>query len=199
MRRDNLHALPPDLPVPADDGAASHLPDLNLPSIPLPSTAGGDVDLSTLPGRTVVYLYPRTGRLDQDVPAGWNEIPGARGCTPQSCAFRDHHAELRALGARVYGLSSQDTAYQREAAVRLHLPFPLLSDRDLAFAAALNLPTFQVPSLPGETLHKRLTLILRDGRIEHVFYPVFPPDLNAADVIAWLNAKPVEATQGAIG
>jgi peroxiredoxin len=189
-RSDNLHALPPDLPVPTDDGAAAHLPGLRLPSVSLPATDGGTVDLSSLPGRTVVYIYPRTGRPDQEVPAGWNEIPGARGCTPQSCAFRDHYAELRALGARVFGLSTQDTAYQREAVDRLHLPFPLLSDEQLAFAAALRLPTFQVDSLPGQTLLKRLTLILRDGRIEHVFYPVFPPDQNAADVLAWLTAHP---------
>ena len=188
-RSDNLHALPPDLPVPTDDGAAAHLPGLILPSIPLPATDGKSVDLSSLPGRTVVYLYPRTGRPDQDVPTGWDEIPGARGCTPQSCAFRDHHAELRALGARVFGLSTQDTAYQREAVERLHLPFPLLSDANLAFATALRLPTFQISSLPDDTLLKRLTLILRDGRVERVFYPVFPPDQNAADVIAWLTAN----------
>jgi peroxiredoxin len=189
-RTASLHALPHNLPVPTDDGAAAHLPGLSLPSVPLLATDGETVDLSTLPGRTVVYAYPRTGRPDQDVPVGWDEIPGARGCTPQSCAFRDHHAELRTLGARVFGLSTQDTAYQREAVERLHLPFSLLSDRELAFATALRLPTFQAPSLPGETLLKRLTLILRDGRVEHHFYPVFPPDQNAADVIAWLTANP---------
>ena len=187
-RSDDLHTLPPDLPIPTDDGAATHLPGVMLPSVPLQATDGTTVDLSTLPGRTVVYAYPRTGRPDQEVPAGWDEIPGARGCTPQSCAFRDHHAELRALGARVFGLSTQDTAYQQEAAGRLHLPFPLLSDADLRLIRALNLPTFTIDSLPGQTLLKRLTLILRDGRIEHVFYPVFPPDQNAADVVAWLTA-----------
>jgi peroxiredoxin len=190
VRTDDLHALPPDLPVPTDDGAAAHLTGLTLPSVPLAATDGKAVDLATLSGRTVVYVYPRTGRPDQEVPAGWNAIPGARGCTPQSCSFRDHHAELRALGARVFGLSSQDTAYQREAVERLHLPFPLVSDASLAFATTLRLPTFQVSSLPGETLLKRLTLILRDGRVEHLFYPVFPPDQNAADVIAWLTAHP---------
>src|SRR4029079_2551965 len=128
-RTNNLYALPPDLPVPEDDGACDHLPGLRLPSIPLPSTAGGELDLSRLPGRTVVYLYPHTGRPDRNPLPGWNEIPGARGCTPQSCAFRDHHAELRELGAAaVFGLSTQDTDYQREAVERLHLPFELLSD-----------------------------------------------------------------------
>ena len=189
-RADNLHRLPADLPVPSDDGACDHLPGLTLPSIPLPATDGTSVDLAALSGRTVVYAYPRTGRPDQDVPTGWDQIPGARGCTPQSCAFRDHHAELRALGARVFGLSTQDTAYQREAAERLHLPLPLLSDEDLGLSRALNLPTFTIDSLPGQTMIKRLTLIVRDGRIEHVFYPVFPPDRNAADVLAWLAAHP---------
>ena len=182
-RTDDLHALPPDLPVPVDDGGCDHLPGMRLLSVPLRSTAGGVVDLAGLPGRTVVYCYPRTGRTDEDPPAGWNAIPGARGCTPQSCAYRDHHAELRALGARVFGLSTQDTAYQREAAERLHLPFPLLSDADLAFARGLRLPTFDVA---GMTLIKRLTLILGDGVIEHVFFPVFPPDADAGRVLAWL-------------
>ncbi len=132
-------------------------------------------------------LLPPHRPPDQEPPAGWNEIPGARGCTPQSCAFRDHHAELTALGARVFGLSTQDTAYQQEAADRLHLPFPLLSDADLAFALACALPTFEVPAAPAKPSIKRLTLILRDGRIEHVFYPVFPPDADAGRVIAWLT------------
>jgi peroxiredoxin len=184
-RRDNLLQLPEDLPVPNDDGACDHLVGLAVPSISRVATSGSRVDLAALDGRTVVYIYPRTGRPDQDVPVGWNEIPGARGCTPQSCAFRDHHAELQALGARVFGLSTQDTDYQREAAGRLHLPFDLLSDADLAFARALSLPTFEVE---GMTLIKRVTLILSDGMIEHVFYPVFPPDQNASDVIAWLQA-----------
>jgi len=139
----------------------------------------------------VVYIYPRTGRPDVDPPTGWNQIPGARGCTPQSCAFRDHHAELAALGARVFGLSTQTTDYQKEAAERLHLPFPLLSDEALTFAEQLGLPTFVVD---GMTLIKRLTLIVRDGVIVHVFYPVFPPDRNAEDVAAWLRATPKEAS-----
>ena len=182
-RTDTLDALPPDLPVPVDDGACDHLPGMVLPSVPLPSTDGDRVDVGALPGRSVVYCYPRTGRPNQEMPAGWNEIPGARGCTPQSCAFRDHHAELRALEARVFGLSTQDTAYQREAVARLHLPFPLLSDADLAFTRGLRLPTFEVA---GMTLIKRLTLIVADGRIEHIFYPVFPPDADAGRVVAWL-------------
>jgi peroxiredoxin len=186
-RTDDLHQIPPDLPMPADDGACDHLVGRAVPSISLPATSGTWIELSSLPGRTVVYAYPRTGRPDQDVPAGWNDIPGARGCTPQSCSFRDHHAELQSLGARVFGLSTQDTDYQREAAERLHLPFDLLSDAGLEFTNALSLPTFQTS---GWTLIKRLTMILNDGVIEHVFYPVFPPDQNAADVIAWLQDHP---------
>lgn len=183
-RTDNVNQLPADLPVPVDDGACDHLPGLRLPSVPLRSTAGETVDLALLKGRTVVYCYPRTGRPDQEPPKGWNEIPGARGCTPQSCAFRDHHGALSDLGARVFGLSTQDTEYQREAVDRLHLPFPLLSDADLALARGLRLPTFEVQSM---VLIKRLTLVIRDGRIEKVFYPVFPPDRNAEQVIAWLR------------
>jgi peroxiredoxin len=191
-RSDNLYALPPDLPVPLDDGACDHLPGLRLPAIPLAATDGTMVDLAALTGRTVVYCYPRTGRPDQELPAGWNAIPGARGCTPQSCAYRDHHAELAALGARVFGLSTQDTAYQCEAVERLHLPFPLLSDADLRFARALALPTFAVPAAPElGTLIKRLTLIIADGRIERVLHPVFPSDADAGQVIAYLTARAV--------
>jgi len=187
MRSDNLHELPPDLPIPQDDEACDHLSGLKLPRIALLSTAGRKLDLSALAGTTVVYIYPRTGRPDREVPTGWNAIPGARGCTPQSCAFRDHFEELgRAGAAQVYGLSTQDTAYQREAAERLHLPFELLSDEKLEFARTLKLPTFEVD---GMTLIKRLTLIVRDGVIEHVFYPVYPPDRNAGDVIDWLAAR----------
>ena len=180
----NPYELPENLPVPTDDGAANHLPGMRLPPVPLISTAGDSVDLAALPGRTVVYCYPMTGRPGSDLPPGWDEIPGARGCTPQSCSFRDHHAELRALGARVFGMSTQDTDYQREAAVRLHLPFALLSDAELAFAGALDLPTFEVD---GMVLLKRLTLIIEDGRIEKVFYPVFPPDKSAEEVVGWLG------------
>jgi peroxiredoxin len=186
MRSDNLHELPKDLPVPQDDGACAHLAGMRLPRVALASTGGRSVDLSALKGRTVVYIYPRTGRPDQESPPGWNEIPGARGCTPQSCAFRDHHEALKRAGAaQVYGLSTQDTAYQREAVERLHLPFDLLSDEKLALARALKLPTFEVE---GMRLIKRLTLITSDSAIVKVFYPVFPPDRNAGDVLAWLTA-----------
>ena len=180
----NPYELPEDLPVPTDDGAADHLPGMRLPPVPLLSTAGDTVDLAALPGRTVIYCYPMTGRPGSDLPPGWDEIPGARGCTPQSCSFRDHHAELRSLGASVFGSSTQDTEYQREAATRLHLPFALLSDSDLAFAGALGLPTFEVD---GMVLLKRLTLVIDEGWIEKVFYPVFPPDRSAEEVVEWLE------------
>src|SRR5919106_5680305 len=153
----NLLELPADLPIPVDDGACDHLPGMRLPSLPLPATDGTMIDLSALPGRSVVYVYPRTGRPEQPLPTGWDQIPGARGCTPQSCAYRDLAAQLGALGARIFGLSTQDTAYQREAVARLHLPFRLLSDERLALATALALPTFTVD---GMTLIKRLTLIV---------------------------------------
>ena len=186
-RQDNLYELPKNLPVPQDDGACAHLAGSRLPAVVLRSTAGASVDLSRLAGRTVVYCYPRTGRPDQEMPEGWNAIPGARGCTPQSCAFRDHFQELKRAGAaQVYGLSAQDTAYQREAVERLHLPFELLSDEKLELARALRLPTFEVA---GTTLIKRLTLILDDGVVTKVFYPVFPPDANAAEVERWLLAN----------
>lgn len=157
-----------------------------MPSLSLHATDGTTIDLSSLPGLVVVYAYPRTGIPGVENPAGWDLIPGARGCTPQSCAFRDHFAELKALGVNhLFGLSTQDTAYQREAANRLHLPFPILSDERLVLTGALRLPTFQAS---GMTLLKRLTLVIKDGKIEHVFYPVFPPDQNASDVITWLAA-----------
>ena len=183
-RTHNPQELPEGLPEPTDDGAADHLPGMSIPHVPLPSTAGEPVVLAALPGRTVVYCYPLTGRPDRELPQGWDEIPGARGCSPQSCAFRDHHEDLRALGARVFGLSTQDTEYQREATRRLQLPFELLSDERLEFARAINLPTFGVDSM---TLLKRITLIIDSGRIEKVFYPVFPPDKNAQEVIEWLS------------
>lgn len=186
-RRDDIFSLPPDLPIPVDDGMAKHLPGLAVAPIWLPATTGQAINLSVLPGRTVVYCYPRTGRPDEEPPDGWNLIPGARGCTPQSCAFRDHYRELQALSARVFGLSTQDTDYQREAAERLHLPFPLLSDARLEFASAMQLPTFEIQSM---RLLKRLTFIIRDGVVEYVFYPVFPPDQNAQQVVEWLRAHP---------
>lgn len=181
---DDIYQLPKGLPVPTDDGACDHLVGMRLPSIPLASTRGEVVNLADRVGRTVVYCYPRTGRPDEDVPPGWNETPGARGCTPQSCAFRDRYEELHALGTEIFGLSSQTTDYQREAAERLRLPFALLSDPYLAFARALGLPTFQIADM---VLIKRLTLVLDDGVIEKVFYPVFPPDENAGEVIDWLK------------
>ncbi|SEN30608.1 Peroxiredoxin [Loktanella fryxellensis] len=178
------------LPQPVDDGGAAHLDGLALPSVPLPATDGRHVDLSSLPGLAVVYLYPMTGRPDRPLPDGWDATPGARGCTPQSCAYRDHAADLAARGvAHLFGLSTQSTDWQAEAAGRLHLPYALLSDADLRLARALNLPTFQAD---GMTLLKRCTLILRDGVIVRVHYPVFPPDQDAARVIAWLD-DPVTA------
>jgi peroxiredoxin len=187
--------LPADLPVPVDDGAARHLPGRAMPSVPLPATDGTTVDLAALAGLSIVYAYPRTGRPDEVAPEGWDAIPGARGCTPQSCSFRDHFAELRGLGVdHLFGLSTQDTDYQREMVERLHLPFAVLSDARLELVRALGLPTFQAV---GATLVKRLTLVLRDGRIEHVFYPVFPPDRSASDVVAWLAAhRPPQPSAG---
>jgi peroxiredoxin len=176
--------LPPDLPVPTDDGAARHLTGVKLPSLVLAATNGSSVDLSQLAGRTLLYIYPRTGRPGASPPDGWDAIPGARGCTPQTCGFRDHLAEPQQLGiANVFGLSTQDSDYQREAVERLHLPFLLLCDADLRFARALNLPTF---AFAGMTLLRRMALVIDDGIIAKVFYPVFPPDKNAEEVIAWL-------------
>jgi peroxiredoxin len=182
--------LPPDLPEPADDGACDHLPGLALPEVALPATDGTEVRLNQRPAaRTVVYAYPRTGRPGEpSLVDEWDLIPGARGCTPETCGFRDHHAELADLGASVFGLSTQSTGYQRELVERLGLPFAILSDSDLRLTRALRLPTFQVA---GQTLLKRHTLVLRDGRIEHVFYPVFPPDRHAAEVLGWLRARPL--------
>ena len=175
------------LPQPVDDGAARHLPDARVPEIALRGTDGSAISLAALGGRSVVYAYPLTGRPGTALPDGWDAIPGARGCTPQSCAFREHYGELLATGAdRVYGLSTQDTEYQREAAERLHLPFPLLSDAALRLTTALQLPAMLVG---GATLLKRMALIIDDGVITHVFYPVFPPDRNAGEVLGWLRAQ----------
>jgi peroxiredoxin len=182
----NLHALPEGLPVPADDGAATHLPGMRVPSVPLPATAGGAVDLAALEGRTVAYCYPMTGRPGTPLPEGWDMIPGARGCTPQACDFRDHHAELQALGARVFGISTQPTDYQTEAAERLHLPFALLSDSAFSLTDAMRLPTFEIG---GVRLLRRLTLVVDEGIVERVFYPVSPPNRHADEVIRWLRER----------
>jgi peroxiredoxin len=169
---------------PHDDGATRHLPGARMASLPLRSTKGELIDLSALPGRMIVYAYPRTGKPGIDNPEGWDMIPGARGCTPQTCSFRDHFTELQALGVdRLFGLSTQEPEYQREAAERLHLPFALLSDEQLTLTRAMHLPTFETS---GMTLLKRFTLAIHNGTVEHVFYPVFPPDRNAVDVIRWL-------------
>lgn len=190
MRKDDLHRLPGNLVAPTDDGACDHLPGSTVPDVALPATGGGLISLAEVSrgGRVVVYAYPRTGVPDEEPLGGtdlWNAIPGARGCTPQSCAFRDHHRELRELGASVFGLSTQPTDYQREMVARLHLPFEVLSDADGALVRAWRLPTFTVDST---VLLKRVTLILDHGTVAKVFYPVFPPDRNAANVIAWLAA-----------
>ena len=180
----SLTSLPDDLPIPNDDGACMHLVGRSAPNILLAGTDGQQVNLSTQKGWVVLYCYPRTGQPNQALPDGWDSIPGARGCTPQACGFRDAYADLTALGAQVFGLSTQDTAYQQEAAQRLHLPFTLLSDVDLAFTQALELPTFEVA---GMQLNKRVTLIFLDGIIQHYVYPVFPPDAHATDVLNWLE------------
>ena len=182
------YTLPDDLPRPVDDGAADHLPGARVPEIALPATDGSTLSLAAVPGRTVVYAYPRTGRPGEpSLVDDWDLIPGARGCTPETCAFRDHHAEIASAGAAVVGLSTQDTAYQRELIDRLGLPFPILSDERLELTRALRLPTFEVA---GETLLKRLTLLVADCEIERVWYPVFPPDRHATEVLAWLAANP---------
>jgi peroxiredoxin len=183
----NPNILPPNIPAPQDDGAARHLSGAQLPDLALPATAGPAVNLAKLKGRTVVYVYPRTGVPGVDTLPGWDQIPGARGCTPQSCGFRDHFGELKRLGvAQLFGLSTQDTAYQTEAATRLHLPFAILSDEKLVLTRALKLPTF---TTSGMTLLKRMALVIDDGTISKAFYPVFPPDKNAEEVIAWLQAS----------
>lgn len=176
-----------ELPSPVDDGGARHLTGVALPDVELIATDGSAVSLASLSGRTVVFVYPMTGRPGVALPEGWDQIPGARGCTPQTCAFRDLYADLKEAGAaQVYGFSTQDTAYQQELAERLHLPFPLLSDLELAFARAARLPLMTVE---GMTLAKRLALVVDEGIVSHVFYPVFPPDRNAGDVLSWLQSN----------
>jgi len=177
------------IPAPQDDGAARHLPGLAVPNVPLTATSGAEVSLAMIPGRVVLFAYPRTGVPGQvSLVDGWDMIPGARGCTPQTCAFRDLHQEIIATGvSRVFGISTQTSAYQREAADRLHLPFPLLSDEELAFSNALRLPTMVVADM---VLIKRLALVIDEATITKVFYPVFPPNRNAGDVLAWLEQHP---------
>jgi peroxiredoxin len=181
--------LPPNLPRPVDDGAARHLAGARLPSIPLESTSGRKVDLSR-ENRTVVFCYPRTGRPGEDSPGpdgSWDAIPGARGCTPQACAFRDAMGEFTTAGYTVFGLSTQSTDHQREAVERLHLPYELLSDSSFAFIDVLEIPTFDHN---GRRFVRRLTMVLEDGRIDHVFYPVFPPDKSPDQVLDWLRSRP---------
>lgn len=180
----SYETLPDNLPVPEDDGACDHLTGLALPDVALTATNGDIVNPSQLSGPLVIYCYPMTGKPGVPLPDGWDQIPGARGCTPQSCAFRDFYGELTGLGATVYGLSTQTTAYQQEMADRLHLPFAVLSDVELTFSSALGLPTFEAE---GKKLLKRVTLIINDGVIEAVHYPVFPSDSDPDWVIAYLE------------
>lgn len=183
---ENLLDLPDDLPVPTDDGACSQLLNARIPSIDVETTQHAAINLAELSGWLVIYCYPMTGRPDQPMPVewNWNQIPGARGCTPQACSFRDHAAQFQTLGVSVFGLSAQSLAHQLEATERLHLPYPLISDSSLKFTTVLKLPTFNIDHL---VLNKRVTLIVFNGIIQHYFYPVFPPDKNVDDVIAWLK------------
>ncbi len=183
MKERDLTKLPENLPVPVDDGACDHLVGMEIPSIALPATTGGHVDLARVPGRAVVFVYPRTGRPGEES-AEWDSIPGARGCTPQTCGFRDLHGEFTGLHCRVYGVSTQRTEYQREMTRRLNVTFPVLSDADLKLAVALGLPTFEAA---GEVLLKRMSMVIDDGKIVKVFYPVFPPDKSAETVLQWLR------------
>lgn len=187
MRKGSLYEVPEGLPVPVDDGACAHLPGTDVPSVTLQSTQSGLLDVAEVArnGRIVFFFYPRSGRPDEPPIPGWDDIPGARGCTPQSCAFRDHFGEFEEFGVRVFGVSAQDAEYQREFAERTHLPYPLLSDAAFTLTDALRLPTFEAG---GMRLIKRLTLVVSYGRIEKVFYPVFPPDKNADEVLAYLRS-----------
>ena len=183
-RADDIHTIPDDLPVPSDDGAADHLLGAVVPAIELKATTGDTIRLDQLEGKTVLFCYPRTGRPDEELPPGWNAIPGARGCTPEACGFRDAHQQFEELGVRVLALSTQDPDYQREMAERLHLPFAVLSDERLELTEQFGLPTFETS---GWTLLKRSTLVIEDGEITRVFYPVFPPDTHAREVLDWLR------------
>lgn len=177
---DDVYTIPDDLPVPENDGAADHLLDAVVPPIALKATTGERITVAELPGRTILFCYPRTGRPDEPLLPGWDDIPGARGCTPETCGFRDAHSQFADIGARVIALSTQSSDYQRELAERLGLPFPVLSDESLELTHALGLPTFETS---GMTLLKRITLVIDDGRITRIFYPVFPPDRHAAEVL----------------
>ena len=186
----SLYQVPTDLPIPLDDGAIDHLVGLEVPRLVLDSSEG-PVDLAALAAElAVLYVYPATGVPGRPSPDGWDAIPGARGCTPQSCAFRDHAGELAELGARIAGLSAQPLEQQIEFARREHMPFPVIADPRLELGEALGLPTFE---FAGATLYKRLTLVLEAGRVTHLFYPVVPPDRNAAEVVAWLRARVVDS------
>jgi peroxiredoxin len=188
----NLHRLPPDLPAPADDGACDHLPGSRVPPVRLASTGGRVVDIAEVAERpTVLFFYPRTGEPGKAAGPEWDAIPGARGCTPQSCGFRDLHREFMKRGVAVFGVSTQDTGYQGEFVERNHVPFELLSDRDLLLTRALRLPTFEYPVERGgpTTLIKRMAWYVERGRIEKIWYPVFPPDRNAETVLAWLRER----------
>ena len=178
------YVLPEGLPVPVDDGAADHLPGMPVPDVVLPSSAGEVALADAATERLVLYVYPQTGPPDKPIPPGWDELPGARGCTPQSCGFRDRAAELAALGARIAGVSSQSLAEQQEFAARTKMPFPIISDKQFVLAATLSLPTFE---FDGARFYRRLALIAENGAVAKVFYPVFPPDRNAADVLDWLS------------
>jgi len=181
----DLHRLPDGLPVPEDDGAADHLQGVSVPAITLPSTSGQTVDLAgAARGTLVLYVYPATGVPGRPLPAGWDGIPGARGCTPQNCAFRDSAQDLADLGAAVFGLSAQSLAEQQEFSEREQVPYPLIHDGAFHLADELGLPGFEAG---GQRYYRRLTFIASRGRIEKVFYPVFPPQENAADVVAWLR------------
>jgi peroxiredoxin len=190
----NPYALPAGLPEPVDDGAADHLPGMPIPDVVLPSSMG-DVSLADLAAeRLVLYVYPQTGPPDKPIPPGWDDLPGARGCTPQSCGFRDHAADLAAFGANVAGVSSQSIAEQEEFAARTKMPFPIVSDEQFVLAAALSLPTFQ---FEGDRFYKRLALIAENGTVHKVFYPVFPPNRNATEVLEWLSRNRADPPSGA--
>ena len=190
-----LTELPPNLPAPVDDGAADHLPGLAIPEVALRSTNGEFVDISSLAAdRCVLFIYPRMGRPGEELPPGWDSTPGARGCTPQSCAFRDRHDAFRDMGYAIAGVSSQSPEDQAEAVERLHLPFQLLSDPDLELAARIDLPKFEIAGL---RLYKRTTLVVEQGTIAKVLYPVFPPQHNAEEVLKWLARRgPEEGAPG---